>query len=67
MPFAATWWPGDYHTKWNKTDKDKYHMISLICRILKTWGNSLIYETEADSTDLKNELMVMVGEGRGNG
>ena len=38
MPFAATWWPGDYHTKWNKTDKDKYHMLSLTCQILKTWG-----------------------------
>ena len=21
--------PGDYHTKWSKSDKDKYHMISL--------------------------------------
>ena len=25
--------PRDYHTKWSKSDKDKYHMISLICRI----------------------------------
>ena len=25
----------DYHTKYNKSDKDKYHMISLICGILK--------------------------------
>ena len=23
----------DYHTKLSKSDKDKYHMISLICRI----------------------------------
>ena len=22
--------PRDYHTKWSKSDKDKYHMISLI-------------------------------------
>ena len=21
----------DYHTKWNQTEKDKYHMVSLIC------------------------------------
>ena len=25
-----------YHTKWSKSEKDKYHMISLICGILKT-------------------------------
>ena len=24
--------PGDYHTKWSKSDKDKYH-ISLVCGI----------------------------------
>ena len=23
----------DYHTKWSKSEKDKYHVISLICRI----------------------------------
>ena len=25
--------PRDFHTKWNKPKKDKYHMISLICGI----------------------------------
>ena len=25
--------PRVYHTKWNKSDKDKYYMISLICGI----------------------------------
>ena len=25
--------PRDYHTKWSKSEKDKYHMISLICGI----------------------------------
>ena len=25
--------PRDYHTKWSKSDKDKYHMISLTCAI----------------------------------
>ena len=25
--------PYDYYTKWNKSEKDKYCMISLICRI----------------------------------
>ena len=28
--------PQDYHTKWNKPDKVKYHMISLICEIYKS-------------------------------
>ena len=25
--------PKEYNIKWSKSDKDKYHMISLICRI----------------------------------
>ena len=25
--------PKDYHTKWSKSEKDKYHVISLICGI----------------------------------
>ena len=27
--------PRDYHTKWSESEKDKYHMILLICEILK--------------------------------
>ena len=27
--------PKDYHTKWSHTEKDRYHMTSFICRILK--------------------------------
>ena len=27
--------PREHHTKWSKSDKDKYYMISLICGILK--------------------------------
>ena len=41
--------PREYHTKWSKSDKDKYHMISLICGILKNDTNKLIYKTETDS------------------
>ena len=33
--------PRDYHTKWSKSDKDKYHMISLICGILKMMQTNL--------------------------
>ena len=39
----------DYHTKWRKSDKDKYHMLSFTCEILKNYANELIYKTKADS------------------
>ena len=46
--------PGDDHTKWTKSKKDKYHMISLIFKILKKW----IYLQKIDRcTDVKNKLM----------
>ena len=38
----------DYHTKRNKPEKDKYHMIQLICEIQKSDTNELIYKTEID-------------------
>ena len=40
--------PGDNHTKWTQKDKDKYHMISLICGILKN-TNELLYKKETDT------------------
>ena len=42
--------PGDYHTKWSESEKDKYHMILLTCGILKKikGANELIYKTETD-------------------
>ena len=40
--------PRDYHTKWNKSEKEK-HMILLICGILKKITNELVYKTEIDS------------------
>ena len=39
----------DHHTKWTMSDKDKYHTISLLCEILKSDTNELIYKTETDS------------------
>ena len=41
--------PRDYHTKWNKSGKDKHYMISLICGISKKDTNELIYKTEINS------------------
>ena len=37
--------PGDYHTKWSQTEKDKC-IILLICGILEKNTNKLIYKTE---------------------
>ena len=37
------------HTKSSKAHKEKYQMISLICRILKNDTGELMYETEIDS------------------
>ena len=33
--------PRDHHTKWSKSDKDKYYMISLICGVSKRDTNEL--------------------------
>ena len=36
-------------TEISQTEKDKYHMILLICRIFKNDTNELVYKTEIDS------------------
>ena len=41
--------PRGYHTKWSKSEREKHHMTSFICGILKNHTNELIYETETDS------------------
>jgi len=38
--------PGGHYGKWNKLGKDKCHMISLICEILKTKTKTPNYDTE---------------------
>ena len=44
-----------------KSENNKYHMISLICGILKKRGrNKLIYKTERD-TDVENKFMLTRG------
>ena len=48
MPFAATWMDLEIIIL-SQTEKDKYHMISLINGILKNDTNELIYKTEIDS------------------
>ena len=49
--------PRDDHAKWSKSDKDKYHLISLICLILiKIMQMNLFTKTEIDSQTLKTNL-----------
>ena len=50
LPFAANMdGPRDYHTKWNKSEKDKYHTTIACIWNLKYDTNEPIYETEIDS------------------
>ena len=52
MPFAATWIDTEtvIESEVSQPEKDKYHMTSLICRILKkmTRINKHICKTEID-------------------
>ena len=50
----------DYDTKRSKSDKDKYHIILLICRILKMIQMNL-FTKQKSFTDLENEFMVTGG------
>ena len=51
MSFAATWRELEIiiRIEVSQKEKDKYHMILLICGILKNGTNELIYKTETDS------------------
>ena len=65
MPFAATWMDLEIIllSEVSQTEKDKYHMISLICGILKKNDTSeFIYKTNR-LIDLENKFMVTRAEG----
>ena len=49
--FAATWMDLEILilSEVSQTEKDKYHIISLICGILKNGTSELIYKTEIES------------------
>ena len=57
--------PKDYHTKWTKTEKDKYHMISLTCGISKGDRNEVIYKTETHSQASKTNWWLPKGKSVG--
>ena len=59
--------PGDYHTKWSKSEKDMDHVILLFCRLLKKWYK-WTYHTDSQTSD--NEVQWLreeVGGGDGFG
>ena len=51
MPFAAIWMDLEIVilSEVRQTEKEKYHMISFIWRVLKNDTNELIYKTKTDS------------------
>ena len=49
--------PRDYHSKCSKSDKDKHHMILLICGILKNDTNEPI-QNRNKITDFENKFMI---------
>ena len=55
MPLAVAWMVLEVTilSDVNQTEKNKYRMISLICGILKTATNELIYKTERVSQTTK--------------
>ena len=60
MPFAATWMDlRDFHTKWSQ--KDKYHMISLIVES-KIWHKWTYLGNRSRHMDIKNRLVVAKGD-----
>ena len=56
----------DYHTKWRQKEKDKDHMLSLTCEILKNDTHELIYKTETDSQIQKANLGLPKGKEGGD-
>ena len=66
MLFVATWMDLEIVilSEVSQTEKDKYHMISRICRILKNDTDELIYETGIDSQTQKTNLWLPKGKAR---
>ena len=60
MPFAAKWMDLELTilSEISQKEKDKYHVLPLICEIKKKDINELIYKTEIDSPTLENKYMI---------
>ena len=53
--------PGEYYAKWNKSEEDKYSMLSLTCGILKVKQMNVLNKRK--TSDLENQLAVSRKEG----
>ena len=65
MPFATAWMGMEIIilSEVSQTEKNKYHMISLICGIYeKNDTNELIYKTETDPQTQKTNLQLPMGK-----
>ena len=64
---------GDYHTKWSKSDEDKYHDIAYIQNVKKMiqvkiiWNKCTYLQNRYRLTDLESESMVTGEKGEGEG
>ena len=67
MSFAATWMNPEIviMSDLSQTEKDKYRMIVLVCRILKNGTNELIYKMSIESQMQKTNLWLPKGMGWG--
>ena len=52
--------PRDYHTKWSQKEKDKYHMISLICGISNMTQMNL---SKKQKQTLRHREQIVVAKG----
>ena len=67
LPSAATWMDLEIimPTEVSQKEKDKHHMLSLICGILKNGTNEFIYGTETDSQTSKTDCGYQRGKAGG--
>ena len=49
--------PRDYHTKWNQSDKEKYHDITYLWN-LKKWYKWTYLQNRNRLTDIENKVTV---------
>ena len=61
--------PRDYHTKWNKSGRERYHMASLICGILTKiiWTFKKNLQNRNRLTNIEKRLVFVEGEEDGGG
>ena len=61
--------PRDYHAKWNKSEKDKCRMISLICWIWKYDANELmnLFIKQKQIHRLRKQTCLPKGKGKREG